>query len=384
MKVKISDAFDYYPGNHGLTEEIIYQYKPTNKDDRVPIFSGSKDNKIPIGFIQNNVKNLEGKDIKCFDAPCLILTKDGSAGLLTYKEKGNFTLNHHACVLKVKPEFFNKIDMEWFAYQYQKRLYQYVTSKSDNGVFSTEWFDRVLFEITDYNIQIRQKNKKNKLKTIIYKLGSLVEALEQIRNNNAINLSFGSSYYIKDIFMFKGGNSGLTAGFIYNNKPNNELENVPILSGATVLTNMMGFVSRNAMPDTKKLKIFNGPAIIVIRNGVNAGQMIYIDKGEFATNDHVYVMSVKNNWKNKVNLRWFSYQYQELFYNLITSKSDNATFNKEYVEKQKVLLPDKNIDYQNNIAETLINIDNLISKLTNKIKKMKDIIEAEILIEKNF
>jgi len=30
-----------------------------------------------------------------------------------------------------------------------------------------------------------------------------------------------------------------------------------------------------------------------------------------------------------------------LFYNLVTSKSDNSTFNKEYAERQIIYLPDK-------------------------------------------
>lgn len=85
--------------------------------------------------------------------------------------------------------------------------------------------------------------------------------------------------------------------------------------------------------------------------------MTYIAEGEFTTNDHAYVLTLKSKWKDKINLRWFVFQYQDLFYNLVTSKSDNATLNKEYAEKQRIIIHDKTI--QDNIAEKLLKIDKL-------------------------
>jgi len=58
------------------------------------------------------------------------------------------------------------------------------------------------------------------------------------------------------------------------------------------------------------------------------GSMTYIKEGRFTTNDHAYVLIPKKNWINKINLRWFTFQFQGLFQNLATSKSDNATFTK--------------------------------------------------------
>ena len=145
--------------------------------------------------------------------------------------------------------------------------------------------------------------------------------------------------YITDIigncFHIKGGNSGLTEDFIYNNQPSNEDEKIPIFSGATLADNSMGFVSANALPSNQKLKIYHAPAILIIRKG-KAGEMVYLENGKIAINDDAYVLVLKKEWENKINLRWFSYQYQELFYNLVTSKSDNATFNKTYAEKQQI------------------------------------------------
>jgi len=376
MGFKISEVFDYFPGNHGLTEEVIYRYQPTSQGDSVPIFSGSKDNIVPVGVINKNARNNEGKDIEYFKGPCVILTKDGSAGLLTYKDQGIFTINHHACVLKTKNEWKDKIDLDWFAQQYHKKLYQYVTSKSDNCVFSTEWFDRIPFVIPNLNTQNRQKEKKQKLSSIVNSIDNLIYLIKEVIANKIIEFTDGATDEIQNIFQVKGGNSGLTEEFIYNNQPNNEEEKIAILSSATLDVNMMGYISRNARIGRKILKIFEGPCILVARNGY-AGTMTYIESSEFTTNDHAYVLTPKKLWKGKIDLRWFVYQYQKLFYNLITSKSDNATFNKEYAEKQKVKIPD--IKIQNLTSNKLLIVDKLIMDLERAKTEIDELIEYEII-----
>ena len=140
----------------------------------------------------------------------------------------------------------------------------------------------------------------------------------------------------------------------------------------------MGSIHEGARPKGNKLKIFDGPAIVVYRKG-NAGSMTLIDKGRFTTNDDAYVITIEKDCKNKINLRWFIYQYQNLFQNIITSKSDNATFSKEYAKNQIISYPLKK--KQDDIAERLIFLDNIkedIELLNNEIKK---ILECEIILE---
>jgi len=165
---------------------------------------------------------------------------------------------------------------------------------------------------------------------------------------------------LSKIIKFSGGNSGLTEEFIYNNQPNNMDERVPILSSATLKINLMGHISRFAKPNNKKLKIYNGPCILVTRNGY-AGKMTYIHAGEFTINDHAYIITPRKEWKDKIDMRWFAYQYQELFYNLLTSKSDNATFNKEYAERQRIQIPGKLL--QDNVAKKLFELDTILKEL---------------------
>lgn len=182
---------------------------------------------------------------------------------------------------------------------------------------------------------------------------------------------------ISKIFKFNGGNSGLTEEFIYNNLPNTEEEKIPIFSGATLDQNLMGYISENARPHNKKLKIYRGPAILVIRKG-KAGKMIYLKQPKFAANDDVYVMMPRPEWKDKINKRWFTYQYQELFYNLVTSKSDNATFNKEYAGNQRIIVPGK--PYQDSITQKLEELDDLLARLESMKEQIEHLKNCNIAV----
>jgi hypothetical protein len=80
--------------------------------------------------------------------------------------------------------------------------------------------------------------------------------------------------------------------------------------------------------------------------------------------------------KQRENLRWFAHQFQGLFYNLVTSKSDNATFNKEYAERQTVKIP--KVDFQNKTGEKLLGIDQLTRKLESVKEQLENLVEYEI------
>lgn len=226
------------------------------------------------------------------------------------------------------------------------------------------------------------KIQKGQLK--LYK--NAQQSLNEVENvlnklNNLLNykieiVSQVSEVELKKLFYISGGNSGLSEEFIYNNQPANSSESIPILSSATIEDKLMGYVSRYSMPDGNNLKIFNGPSILVTRNGY-AGTMSYLSIDEFTTNDHAYVLTPKARWADKINLRWSINQYQELFYNLVTSKTDNATFNKNYAGKQKIKLPE--IKIQNRIAKNLFIIDSNIDSLKKTKEKLEGLIEHEII-----
>jgi type I restriction enzyme M protein len=224
---------------------------------------------------------------------------------------------------------------------------------------------------------------KNKISTsrfndsitdLLHEISELNKQIEKLNEEPDENMS--SLENIGQVFNFFGGNSGLTEEFIYNNQPTNDEEKLEIYSGATERKNFVGFVSVNAVLNNKNLIILNAPAILIVRKG-KAGKMIFIKNGKFSLTDDAYVIIPKEKWVNKIDLRWFMHQYQELFYNLVTSKSDNATFNKEYAEKQNVVVLDHG--KQLKISNALTKLDEAIDTLNKLSGQIDELLRSEII-----
>lgn len=375
-KYAVSELLDYTPGNHGLTEETIYEQQPFSTTERVPIFSGSSDNETPMAWIKTNGKNKDGKTLVYFSGPCLILTKDGSAGLLTYKkEDESFTINHHACVLKVKEEWQGKLDLEWFATQYQSLFFNLVTSKSDNRIFSTEWLDRIRIKVPDYEtVQIPQRNKLRVLAKLRVMLQQTKSQMNFLLANQIDEKKYPAIFtgVVSDVFRVLGGNSGLTDELIYHNQPITPTDGIEVLSGATLGTNKMGVISKSVLIHGKKLKIVNQEGILLTRKGY-AGVMKYIEPHEVAINDDAYIIIPKADWVGKINLQWFTQQYASPIRACVTSQSDNATFNKDWLDKVPINIPHRSIQdafaqkcsVLRTIAQNLEGVEEEIVRLCN-------------------
>lgn len=379
MRITVKDLFDYTPGNHGLTEETIYFHQADAPESAIPVYSGSASNDKPIAYISRTAKNNKDNPVTYFRGPCLILTKDGSAGLLTYvgPEAGEFTINHHACVLKLKGKYKNVVDLNWFEFQYKSLFYKYISSKSDNGVFSIEWFDRIEVEVPDMKFQLNDLKKRRTIFDAAKKLASISVQVRGLLGNEVVSTESGEPVTVGTAFNFFGGNSGLIEELIYNHQATADEAAVKVLSGATTDTNALGSISADVVIGKKKLKTFEGPGIVVIRKGL-AGKMKYFASGKFTINDDAYVMKVRPEWQSKVNPVWFMHQYQSLFFNIVTSKSDNGTFSKEYASQQLIVVP--SIGYQNRIAQRYMLLERVASRVDALNKKIRSGLYSEVRV----
>lgn len=208
--------------------------------------------------------------------------------------------------------------------------------------------------------------KENAVKTITE---IKIEIENTIRNIKVQNENKKRKEKLKKIFKISGGNDGLTREFIYKNQPSNSEDALKVYSGATTQEGELGYLSKKA-----PIKIENGPAIVVVRKG-KAGWMEFMEDEHFAINDDAYVMKPKDGWD--VNLTWFINQYQELFFNIVTSKSDNGTFSKSYAEEQSIELPE--IKVQNEIAYKLKKYNELVEKLKILNIQIEKLLEKQIL-----
>jgi len=372
---QLGNVFYFIGGNSGLTEEFIYNNQPTREDEKIEVYSGATKGKNFIGFISSKAE-IKGKEIKKINTPVILVVRKGKAGKMILIRTGKICITDDAYILIPKKNWVEKIYLNWFIHQYQELFYNLVTSKSDNATFNKQYAEKQHLTIPDYNVQIKQMEKHELLYKIRKNILLIKASIGKTVSDSIINIEGKNIESLGVIFQFVGGNSELTEEFIYNNQPNFEDEKIPVYSSSTQLTNFMGYISNKARPNDKKLKIFDEPCILVSRNGY-AGRMSFIPSGAFAVNDHAYVMILKDEWEKKIDLRWFVYQYQELFQNLVTSKSDNATFNKEYAEKQKVIIP--TYKDQTKISRELSKLDDNIDMLNNIVGQIDGLLQAEIM-----
>lgn len=359
---KLGNIFNFLPETN-LVEEDFYYYKGD-----YPVYSGQTENEGIVGKIDNYNQELA----------CVTFTTYGSAGKLFFRE-GKYSIGRNCMGIRPKPKYIDAINLKWFTYSFQNCFYRLrIGDPQGQKSLNKLLLKRVLIKIPDIDVQVGQLRKYERLSSLKKEIGRTVNELKHITNVYKIypKDSIIARDKVKAFVNFAGGNSGLTEEFIYYNLPQTEDDKLEILTSATLERTAMGFISINAKPNNKKIKIFEGPSILIARNGY-AGTMTYIPKGKFTTNDHAYVLTPKRSWRDKINLEWFISEYQELFWRIVTSKSDNATFSKEYAERQIIQLPQ--IDEQNRIVGKLTPLKDLIKRLQAIENRIDELLEYTIV-----
>lgn len=362
----VKDFFEIERGMQGITEEFIY-----NNPGDIPVISASSDKFTIFGNISEEVVS-EGKII---DYPALLIIRVGKAGFTQIVDYEKYVVTENVLVLKPIKKYQNSFNMKWVENQLRPLLIKNARGEI-NGQrnISATIIERLKFNNITLNEQNSYSNLISSLEFIDFELKNSLNFLQDA--NIEYPLIEYDEVRIKDCFTISGGNSGLTEEAIYKSYTTESKDNIPIYSGATLDNNFMGFISKNEQSIIHNLKTFKAPAILVARKG-NAGTMKYITDYEFTTNDDAYVMTLKEEWVDKINLIWFINQYQELFFNLVTSKSDNGTFNKTYAEKQIVKIP--NINFQNNIAKKIILKEDIIKSMQDLEKKIEHLLNSQII-----
>ncbi len=360
IKSEFGELFNYLSETN-ITEQYFYEHRGD-----FPVYSGQTKNEGVVAYIDSaNQKE-----------PSLVFTTYGSAGKLNYRE-GNFTIGRNAMGLRPKKKYKQDINLKWFAYKFQNLFYRLrIGDPQGQKSLNKLLLNKISIEIPDKKIQIKQLSYYQKATALKKEILNIKTELDNFLKSKQLIKKAKYKEQIKKIFKIVGGNSGLTEEFVYYNQPTNNEEKINILSGATIENNLLGLVNISSKLHNKKLKVFVAPFIQIVRKGL-AGHMRFFNKGKFVANDDIYILKVRNEWKDRINLRWFCYQYQELFFNLVTSKSDNATFNKKYTEEQFIEIPNEKI--QKEITEKLLICDNLLSFIKSLSLELDNLIECEIV-----
>lgn len=113
--MKFLDVFnEIEKGNYALTDEAIYA-SLQNGDELVPLYGGNKDHVTTKRKISVSAKTKKGTPITIFSGEGIIISLDGSAGSMTYKNGERFALNHHAGFITLREDAAEKVNLEYFS-----------------------------------------------------------------------------------------------------------------------------------------------------------------------------------------------------------------------------------------------------------------------------
>lgn len=364
---KVEKFFEITRGKSGITEEFIY-----NNPGEIPVISASSDKFTIFGHVDEKAISID----KIIDYPAILIIRVGKAGITQIVNHEKYVVTENVLVLKPKKEYSNSFNLKWVENQLRPQLIKNARGEI-NGQrnISATIIEQLEF---DNDISLDEQNNYSQL---IFSFESIQAELKNSLNflkEANINYPFNNYDEIRldKCFNINGGTSGLTEEVIYQSYIEDSKDNIPVFSGATIDNNFMGHISKSKLSSHLQLKIFKSPAILITRKG-NAGTMKYIPDYEFTTNDDAYVMTLKEEWVGKINLIWFINQYQELFFNLVTSKSDNGTFNKSYAERQFVKIPD--INFQNEIANKIVLKEKIVKSMQKLENKAVYLLDSKII-----
>jgi len=361
-------------GNFGLTEEAIYRsIQLGNK--MIPLYGGNQQHLTSDRYVDEKARTKTNDQITVFEGEGIIISLDGSAGNMTYKNGERFALNHHAGFFKLKNNAFTLIDMEFFSIFFQEQYKQ--ASISDGS--KTLTLDKV------YSIDLDIPSYKNQ-QCLMAELKPLLQSRNYINNifNKCIivrNKALSHQYFayqatnipVSEVLSYLGGNSGLTEKEIYQ-KMGIGGEKYKVLSGSISENTSFGNVTRFNLKG-RPIKIFEDKeGVLVVRKG-KAGHTTFLPPAKYTLTEDAYILYLKDNCPYQVNLKWFQIQYSNIFYDY-SSSSDNGTWNMTgffdyvnvdipiYSEQLKMIECYKDLD---KIQDRLISINYKIDHLFIKI-----------------
>jgi len=353
---KISDFFEVKRGISGLTEEYIY-----NNKGSLPVVSANSSNLNLFGSIDE--KAIKQKDIIDFQVLCII--RVGNAGHCNIVPYNKFVATENVLLLYPKEEYRDKIDLRYVKNQIQDKLIRNARGDIDGQRnISAEIIKRISFDFDEKKqIQLSQIIK------ISEQLNKNINKLKINRlKNNYLDGDICYRKKIRDIFDCYSGYSKFTSEFIYNNRPLNRNDEIPIFSGSNI-EKPFGYISKESLKKFK-IPVINSYSLLVSRKG-KAGTLRLMENMNYTINDDAYVLVLKKQWEDKLILPWFIYEYQELFYKIVTSKSDNGTFSKKIALNLNVDIP--NIEIQKK-SMSLINNYILINTQIKSLKKKTEVL----------
>lgn len=308
-------------GNYALTDEAIYN-SIQNDDELIPLYGGNKDHQTTSKRISVSAKTKNSIPITIFSDEGIIISLDGSAGSMTYKNGEKFALNHHAGFITVREDSKKVLHLEYFAIFFQN-FYRSLGVSDGSKTLSLKQIYSEEIAFPPYDLQVDILNRLNKTYSNLKRIQKIKYRYERLLNKEmvfpymnyqAMNLP------ISDCIDYMSGTSELTEEKNYL-RLNNDGSMHQLLTGATTKN-----IQQVVLTNRDSIKRFdNKEGLLVTRKG-KAGSTCYLSPGRYVLNDDAYILFCKDSGLYKINLKWLAIQYKEAFLNFASS-SDNGTWN---------------------------------------------------------
>ncbi len=360
-------------GNYALTDESVYA-SIQNRDEFIPLYGGNKDHRFTDRRISVSAKTQKGNPITVFTGEGIIISLDGSAGSMTYKNNERFALNHHAGFITVREDATECVNLEFFAIYHQNYYRSLSVSDGSKTLSLTQIYNEEL-NVPPYDVQCRVLEELRETASKVERLLQIKSKLEALVEKE-VSVDY-SSYQAKNVPITKcidymSGNTELTEETIYHTLQL-KAEHYDVLSSATEERTMMGKMPMCEI-NGRALKVFeNKPGLLVTRNG-NAGQTRFLEPGKYTINDHAYILYKKANVPYKIDLRWLGIQYRRTFLSFASS-SDNGTWNMTgFFRYTSIDIPALNeqlafVKDVERIQQQIDRIDKIISRFNSLLSK---------------
>ncbi len=359
--MKLKDVFDLNQG-HQITDEELYLF-----EGEVPVLTG-----------QNEIKGHWNKSIiDKEDLPCITYPTKGNSGQV-YVQYKIFDANNTAVLVPFK-SWRPKVNLKWIAYKLRTMFLKIQTSKAGVSYLNKEIVEELELDIPPVHIQEAQIKKITEVIILKSKLNTIKRKIKRL-NENPIIIEYekyqGIQVPVSEIFDSLSGNSGLTEEFIYSKiKSKKEKQRYKVLSSSTIDRTQMGEIPMCILPSGRKLKAFdNKEGLLVIRNG-NAGDIFYLETGNYTLNDHAYILFQKKNSEYDVNMKWVAFTQNSLFKEY-ASQSSNGTWTKTgFFKHAKMDVPC--LEEQQEIVQKFEEINSYESKINKIYEQIEKVLSRE-------
>lgn len=352
-EVLIGDIFEL-PSIKGVTKGFIERNK-----GNIPVYGG-KIFEEPIGYIAANLAN-----VKYFEN-CLAWNREGSVGYVFW-HKHKFTTNDHHRPLKLKDEFFCKLDLAYLRYKIQEILLKHGFKWSQTA--SKEKVEKITIPIPihsngDFDLEAQQAAVErydvvNDLKT---KAKEYEQILKELTITVEDDLTQSKDVLISDIFDTKKGLSKYTKSYGQLNKGG-----YPVYSASNIapLTFINSFD-------------YDGKYLTWATNGF-AGYIKVLNE-RFSINGDRGALILKTD---KIDIDYVKFILEPILRQLAKGRKGDKggdEFTKVYpsmVENVVIPIPilpsgDFDIQAQQTIAEKYNKIEEIKSLLSDELKKIRD------------